>query len=355
MISVNKVKRFERFGRGNMQITEITYEKVQKLKQNVKPNVIHNRFDILFDSTLNNQDRGGATPDFELFKLEFENGEFYIPVHIDGDKGRVGMYLRRLEKKYWQEFVSFLFKRYPKLEDIWVLHTYTELSGVEAKPHWHIDLPDSIEEFDAALNVKTRYDTKRYPRKIRENIGEYKIVKLPAAEIKEEIVNQYLNWKYISHGYVWGKEPLEYLSSTGITEAYLMKCQDRILAIGFICTTDENVFLENYSYTPEYKKYSLASVLYHYIISDLILQKKKNLDLLGGEWEYKRRYNGIRTETYTGHIYRHPFLASVVEKISQAINKMPFSYRIRKRCAKFAGLFLFNRYYARLLKGEILK
>lgn len=43
-----------------MQITEITYEKVQKLKQNVEPNVIHNRFDILFDSTLNNQDRGGG-------------------------------------------------------------------------------------------------------------------------------------------------------------------------------------------------------------------------------------------------------------------------------------------------------
>ena len=90
-----------------MQITEITYEKVQKLKQNVKPNVIHNRFDILFCSTLNNQDRGGATPDFELFRLEFENGEFYIPVHVDGDKARVGMYLRGLEKNIGKSLSAF--------------------------------------------------------------------------------------------------------------------------------------------------------------------------------------------------------------------------------------------------------
>lgn len=134
-----------------------------------------------------------------------------------------------------------------------------------------------------------------------------------------------------------------------------MKCQDLVLAIGFICTTEDNVFFENFSYNPQYEKYSLGNVLLHYIISDLILQRKKKFYLLGGNLEYKRRYNGIRTETYTGHIYRHPFFASVVEKISQAINKMPFSYRIRKRCAKFAGLFLFNRYYARQLKGEILK
>lgn len=325
-----------------MQIIKIIDNKEFLLRNYVEPNIIHNRFDILFET-------------FDLYRLEFENSEFYIPVNVQKQSAKVGMYLRFLDKSYFEEFLKFLFNEYPVLQDIWVLHSYTPFGKIEAKPHWHIDLPNTKEEFDAALHSKTRYNTKWYPKKIRENIGDYDIKKYTAEEVPTEYIAKYLEWKKLSHNYEWGKAPKEYLKEAGITEVYIMATKDELLAVGFICTTEENVFFENFSYSPKYEKFSLGNVLLYYIIGDLISQNKKTFFLLGGELEYKRRYNGIKTLTYSGHIYRRPYLGSLVEKLALMLNKLPFSYRLRKKIAKLLGLFLFSRYYVRLLKERLIK
>ena len=85
-----------------------------------------------------------------------------------------------------------------------------------------------------------------------------------------------------------------------------MEINNDVLAIGFICTTDDNVFFEQFSYSQDKKhaKYSLGMVLYYGIICDLIKLGRKKFFLSGGWLDYKKRYNGILQYTYSGIINR---------------------------------------------------
>lgn len=334
-------------------ISEICENKDEILKKEVFPNVIHNRFDLLY-SAGNASSMGGGKTDYSMYSLAFENKVFYVPVYFEGKEAKVGMYLRKLEKEYFNALTKFLFFKHQKLERIRVLHTYTTLESVQAGAHWHIDLPQTVAEFEARLHKKTRYNTKWYPKKIRENIGEYQILRLDPREALEEVLF-YFEWKKKLYGYVFEGTAEAYLRQAGVTSVYVMKHEQMPLAVGFLAETGENVFLENLGYDPRYQRLSLGSVLYYHMIKEMILQKKKVFYLLGGRSEYKKHFNGTCTMTYTGDVFRCNKLARLTQKIAVFINALPFSYRLRKKLAKFLGLFMPRRYYAKYLKECICR
>ncbi len=330
-----------------MKIRFVASDKI-RLTQYIEPNVIHNRYDLLYGN------------DYDLLEVKEENSVSYIPFKKNSSTGRMGLYLRHKEElaggpSSVAECASFLFKTYPDLQDIFVLHTYIPLPDVNTGIHWHVDLPKTIEEFDSTLSSKVRYNTKWYPKKIRENVGEYEIKILKSTECPESVVKTYLKWKKETYGYDWSDKPKEYLTKNGITNVYIMQVKNEILAIGFICETGENAFFENTAFNEQYKKYSVGIVLYHFIIADLIKKEKKKLFLLGGNLEYKRHYNGIQTMTYTGHIYRNPEMRQKVLKIAQKIKSLPLPKKIKKKLASLYGLFFLSPYYKKYLKSEVIK
>ncbi len=330
-----------------MQISFVKSDKIQ-LTKSIEPNVIHNRYDLLYGN------------DYDLLKIEEGNSVSYIPFKKTGQIGCMGLYLRDMKELAGggtsvAEYTSFLFKTYPDLQDIFVLHTYVPLPDVEPAVHWHVDMPKTIEAFDATLSSKVRYNTKWYPKKIRENIGSYEIKILKSDECPEFVVKTYLKWKKETYGFNWSNKPKEYLTKNGITDVYFMQVNEEILAIGFICDTGENAFFENTAFNEKYKKYSAGIVLYHFIIDDLIKKRKKKLFLLGGDLEYKRHYNGIQTVTYTGHIYRDPEMRQKVLKIAQKFKALPLPKKLKKKLASLYGRFFLSPYYKQYLKMEVMK
>lgn len=328
-----------------MQISFVHQDKI-KLLNSIEPNVINNRFDLLYGN------------DYELIEVKDSNSVAYIPFKKSGMNGRLGLYLRDISSvngDILSECASFLFNNYSDLQDIFILHTYTPIPDIEQSVHWHVDLPETIEIFDSELSSKVRYNTKWYPKKIRENEGDYEIKNFKAEECPKSVIETYLKWKRKTYEYNWDGDAKEYISQNGITNVYVMQIKDKLAAIGFVCITGENVFYENTAYNDEYKKYSVGIVLYHYIIDDLIKKRKKKLFLLGGNMEYKRHYNGIPTMTYTGYMYRDPDMHKKVLKIASKFRRLPLPKKIKKKIASLYGRFFLSEYYRKYLKSEVVK
>lgn len=310
-----------------LNVEQIKDNKDKILQENVLPNVCWNRFDLRYGT------------DYDLSKINGERWCGYVASHVEGSTINVSLYLREMDPDTFNEFAKYLFEFYPNAKNLFVLHTYTEIASIEQKVHWHVDLPETIEEFDACLGKDVRRNTKRYPKKIRENVGEYTIKYFVADDCPDDIVMTYFKWKNQTHGTDYGLSPKQYLQKFCVTGAYVMGTDSEILAIGFISEIGENVFFENFSYNSEYAKYSPGMVFYHYLISDLIARGKKKLYLLGGNLEYKKYFNGVATMTRTGFLLRERFiypewiavLAKITPKFLRGVVKIFLPHSKHKR------------------------
>ena len=151
-------------------IIKIENDKPAILRKNVVPDVIFNRFDILYGTN------------FDLYKISGSDVEHYIPVHRRWSKLYLGMYMMDIDEVLARDFIDFCFRRYKFTFKIEVKHCQTRIDNIAPGPHWHINLPSSIEEFDKTLSNKTRYNTKWYPKKIIKDFGTYEIRRVPAEE-----------------------------------------------------------------------------------------------------------------------------------------------------------------------------
>ena len=278
-------------------IEEISEHKNEILASRIYPNFISNRFDLLYGN------------DYELYDL----GCGVVPVKIDGKTAKVGMFLAKFPDETLNKFYNLLFAKHPLLEAIAIKHSLTPY-GITSHgnqfyhyPYWHIELPETKEDFDKTLAARVRYNTKWYPKKIREDLGNFEIKRLSVSDTLDEIVNKFFEWKKLSHDCNYNMTAKEYLKTYGVSETYVMYINNELVSVGFTCTTGENVYFEQFAYAQEdrYKKYSLGMVLYYGIICDLIALKRKNFYLSGGWLDYKKRYNGICQYTYSGSIYRN--------------------------------------------------
>lgn len=279
-----------------LNIEQIEKDKDKILQENIFPNVCWNRFDLRFEN------------DYKLSKINDSLWKGYVASHIEGNTIYISLYLREMNKDTFNGYAKYLFEIYPNAKDLFVLHTYTNIAGVEEGVHWHVDLPETIEEFNKTLSHRVRYNTKWYPKKIHENIGEYTIKYFESKDCPDDVILQYFKWKKQTHGTDYGLTPKQYLKKFCVTGVYVMLTNTEILAIGFISEIGDSVFFENFSYNQEYAKYSPGMVLYYHLISDLIARGKKKLYLLGGNLEYKKHFNGIATMTRTCFLPRERFI-----------------------------------------------
>jgi hypothetical protein len=310
--------------------------------KNVKPDVILNRYDLSFDD------------DYQIIVAEEDGKPLYVPIRIAKREASLGIYMCNVDSVIpgaFDAIKDFIFKNF-NVDAIGLKHTLTPFDGAEHTKHCHVELPETIEEFDNTLSHRVRYNTKWYPKKIRENIGEISFEKIDASDCPSHIFDLYFKWKYQSHNRHYHITPKEYIKKCGITRAYILHAGPECLAIGFISETGNNVYFENFSYNQKYKKWSPGMVLYYEIIKDLIAEHKKIFYLLGAH-DYKIHYNGIVTETYTGHIYKSQEKIDNLKKLAIKLKKLPKFIR-KIVILIYANVFL-SKPYKHFLKDEVNK
>lgn len=273
----------------SVNISQIVTDKDRILRERINPNVTQNRFDLFFDH-------------YDLYDL----GEGVVPVFDAENELKCGLFLTNFSDDVLSEFYVFLFKKYPKANFFWVESNINPIRlKKKSRPYWHIDLPATKEEFDKNLSSSIRKTTRQYPRRIRENIGEFEIKKYSVSEMTQEMVQQFLDWKHDKYYFKWNKPVLDFLKYNGVTDGFVMIIDGKFQAMQLISDTGDNVRFVNCSYNPEYRKFGLGTFIYYSVICEMIKAGKKKL-FLGGYWfDYKKQYNGILTMVYSGFIFRN--------------------------------------------------
>lgn len=105
--------------------------------------------------------------------------------------------MRKIDKCLFEKFVNYLFKTHKKLQVVSVLHTLTDIATLSVASHWHIELPDTIEEFDGLLSAKERQHCKYYAKKLLNEVGNISFEKINRDSISQDVVDLYLLWKKI--------------------------------------------------------------------------------------------------------------------------------------------------------------
>ncbi|MDR2432700.1 MAG: class I SAM-dependent methyltransferase [Puniceicoccales bacterium] len=274
-----------------IKATQITKNKDTILRENILPNVWWNRFDLRFGS------------DYDLWEVKSDFGTHFIASHLNGDQIVVSMYLRRISPSIFDEFLKFLFHRYETAKSVYILHSYTMCAGLETMEHAHIEFPKTVEEFDAQLSHLVRYNTKRYPKKIRKSFGDYEIKHWPIADTPQEIHDKYKEFKLVTHGNI------DNVAMAMSSEVWAMYIGEDVAAIFQISNTSEgkDLFLVNITYNQKYAKMSPANVLFYAAIKSCIVRGAKRMFLFK-MLEYKRHFNAIGTTTWTGTLPREQFI-----------------------------------------------
>lgn len=301
------------------EIIQITENKDKVLQEKLTHNFFENRFDIIYGN------------EYDLYLVN----DVAVPVYIDKPKKPykmamciAGMTLTEFDDKTANDFYKFLFKKYP-VRKIKIFCSASPAGRLKKyctkifhrkkslKPYLYIELPKTKEEFDKRLSKQVRYNTKWYPKKIRETFGEYNIQcydtkNIENKEILDKAIKKFYAWKHQSHGRNYRTPTDKFIEECFLTHIYVMYLNNtnEIVAVGFINDAGAGVYFYNFSYIQDekYRKYSFGMVLFYHIICDLINKRRKAFYLGrggGANFVYKERYGAIKVSpTYTGYVYR---------------------------------------------------
>lgn len=253
-------------------------------------NLIYNRYDLIYDS-------------FFEKTYKYEEYEYVVQIHKDGDTAYLNLWGKEIPAVVFKQLVYDVFEEYYDVKRISIRQSYTKYEFLKETNDIFIRLPETVVDLLQTLNSKHRCTLRRKKRIICGRIGD--ITKdIAEGEIPSYIVQLYFEWKLATHGRDYRMTADEYLEKYHVTHAFLLRCNQEIVAIVFVCIVEDVVYLENFSYRPEYRNYSVGFIAYELMLEWLIKKKCRTLFLLGGDYEYKRHFNAVETKAYVGDIYR---------------------------------------------------
>ena len=111
-----------------LEITQILDSKSKVLQKTIKPDVLPNRFYLLYND------------DFDLYKISTDFGEHFIAVHLENRTLYVSMYKRSISKSIFEKFIKFLFNKYAEAENLNIDSTKTWIGNTAIMRNWAPDI-----------------------------------------------------------------------------------------------------------------------------------------------------------------------------------------------------------------------
>jgi len=300
-------------------------------------NLIYNRFDLIHPSSI-------------LLHYLDEDYEYDISLYMQGYSAYINVWGKILPQKIFETMIDEIFNSYREIKRISVIRGGNGyLDFLQEVNDIYIEIPRSIEELLARLKSKHQYNLRRMKRILQDRIGAYRTIWYTRTNIPNVCVELYFKWKKASHGIDYGMSVDEYLDQYYVTNALELNISGECMGIAFCCCVEDVVYLENFSFNPRLKDYSIGFLTYELLLEQLILQNKKLLFLGGGEYDYKKRFNAVERAAYSGNIYR--------QSVIDAINKMFATFGIKSIAIYGLGhygkefIYLKNKFDVELVYG----
>lgn len=274
----------------------------EKINYNFENDFIYNHFDILYrDHTA-------------CIMIKTENTTYYIPFYMDGSTAYLGVWCYKIPEAVFSQLIGYVFKRHCKIKKVYIQNSPSLItkrialkSDLKQRTHWKVIIPSFPENLDERLSSKKRYNIKREKRIAQQELGDYTILEYTDKTVPANIVEAYFRYKQQTYGIDYHMLPEAYLEQYHVSNIYTLSFSGEIGSIVFSCEQGEHVYLENLTYNPEYKKYSLGAILYDEYLKILCQKRKASLYLGWGNQVYKTLYGAVEDTVYTGTIYRNRF------------------------------------------------
>ncbi len=253
---------------------------------------------------------------FSLWHYTSASEDFYYETLDKGKDIELGLWLVPASEKAFKHIVKHCFASYPQAKRIKLSNILNSLPGLSQTNHFRILLPATKDDLDSRLSSKGRYNIRREKRIIEEEMGEICLFEASANDKTAiPIWNSYFKFKEETYSTQYNLSPEEYCDKYHVTDIYALmaKNNDTPLAVILSCEQTPVVYLENLSYDPKYKKLSAGQVLYDLYLKKLIEKKVGEIYLLGGKYDYKKRYGSLEDAVYNGYYYRNSIMNHLIE------------------------------------------
>ncbi len=296
-----------------LQITLIEEEDKYEKIQNVNPNVIQNRPDLLGELH------------FQLLCLKHkpDGREVYIPFKIEGGVCPLYNYMMDIEKSLLDAAMAFLTKKFKVFRfSLWTFRNI--YPKMHKKIEWVLDLPNSYDEYLAQFSRKASYNRRREIR-ILNNDYHCEIKYFSREEIPLDLVHEVIKKKLAKYGaqnnYIL-TNTWALLMFFSITDCWVMELNGKVAAGVFYTTVPNSseTLLVTTFYEPEYEKYCIGIITLYHSIKELINKKITRIHMGRNDVDYKKNARCTGHELYVGFITPNPILY-LVHKIRRKLMK----------------------------------
>ncbi len=287
-------------------------------------NLIYNRYDLIFNS-------------YQVLLYEHAGKTYKIMFHKEGEKAYINLWGKVLPQSLFEQIIESIFEKNEETAKISLLNCGNNYKGfLAASNDIYIYLPQSVEELLSRLKAKHRYNLNREKRLFEESLGKIKINHYKEQEIPIESVRSYFDWKKMSHGTEYRLSEWGYIKKYFVTDALVLYAGDHMVGVAFYCCVDDVAYFENFSFNPEYKKYSAGYITYELLLEQLIKQGIKVFYLGGGNYEYKKKFGALEIVSYSGHIYN----TRVIDKLNRKLMDLQINTIVIYGLGKYGNEFL---------------
>jgi Acetyltransferase (GNAT) domain len=215
-------------------------------------------------------------------------------------------------------FASLIFNRYPQVNEISLSRVNCQI-GKPRFPHriWSggndvvIDLPRTVDEYDARLGKNTKKNVKYYLNRLRREHQDFSFEVAPADEITPALVGRIIEMnrlrmqsKHIRSGYdtALEKKIRALCSSFGLVTSITV---NDVVVAGVICySTGTHCFGEALAHDPRFNKSRIGQVCFYLTLQHLIEKGTSFYHMLEGENDYKYRFLGSNRPLCSLSLYR---------------------------------------------------
>ncbi len=254
----------------------------------------------------------GITPDFiyNRYDLYLEEGQYRVVRISNGERSyeieyavindwcELGIWLTPMNAEELRHLLFHIHKNHPQIKRVTYRNGLVSYGHSVEKNHFRIVLPETVEELEERQSSRQKRVLRKKIRYAEADIGKMSVKEYQQPDIPDEIVNTFYEFKYQTHGRRYDMPPKEYLLHYHVSHAYVLCFGEKVAAVRFSCEQCPYVYSENSAYDPEVKDYYVGKILRDYHLQRMVEKGYKEIYLAGGNYEHKKKYEGIEDIVY---------------------------------------------------------
>ena len=251
------------------------------------------RYDLIYDS------------ENYCAKIIANNRVDYLPVHIEGDRAVVGIWLNPIPREGFLSAVKVIFDHFTQVKTI----EYQNILYCPLLDHgWmHYDgyIPLYREcgvKIDERTSTSNRQNMRREVRLAEKAFGGINIENVPFSSLTDEDIDRFYEMKYATHQIT--REEYD-ITKKHLTDAYVLRTPDGVMrAIFLSCEQDKMAYAEATSYDSTQRKFSFGKMIYHNYLNMSEEKGLMGIAIAGSQLDYKMHFGSVWAIARSGEIDR---------------------------------------------------